>query len=262
MSRERGTGGGRALSVALLLGGFLALAFVLCGQAHAAAPESPSVLSAPATGPALADSVTRGAEQGATEQAADGGRDVTHAVAAATAGPATDPVTGLIDAVTGVTHQVTTPVVQAVGPVVPVVPVVPVGAHSRAPGHHVADHRCSVATRTARPAPAGPRSTTAARTRAGHHAARPAPHALPRQRAGGQAAPAAAAAPAVPVRTPGVARHSGHPVDGDGTAHHTGGTNASGPAAGAHVHHDAAARAIASGSTPLRRASDVSVQPD
>ncbi len=242
--RPRTTVARRAVRVLLLLGGFLVLAFILSGQAHADAPDIQFVRSASNPSPVAVDSVTRGAEQSVTAGTAQAGRSVVDTVAAATASGTVQPVTGLIGTVQGATHQATSPVVT----VVHTIGAVPGSSPHGAVGGHVSVTR------------------TAGRTDAGTWSAVPAPRASslrPARDAGPQGAHAGRVThPLTPGQLPASTQHSEHPVESDGSAHHEGGAYAAVPAAGTRLHLSAVARSAAHGSAPLQRPSDVSVQPD
>jgi hypothetical protein len=235
---------GRVWQVVLLLGGFLVLAFVLSAQAHADAPDNRSVPSAPVRRPTLVVSLERAAERSVKAGKAQADRGVQGTVAAATQSGDGQPTTGLLDTVQDVTHQVTIPVGEVIGTVTA--------------GHGGSGHG------------AAGRSGSAPRPTAPSHDAR---FVDPASRtAGHPGAPSTGRAPAgrfdrvtpsrAPGGSPGSAQHPEHPVEGDSGAHHTGGAYAAFVAVGARVHLSAVAMPAAYGPAPLKRASNVAVDPD
>lgn len=253
----------RAWLVLMLLGGFTALAFVFGGQAHAASSATPGVDSVPsATVPASATVCP--VVQGVPSGAASTGASVADPVAAATgASSPVRPVDDLVDGLRGTTGQVTEPVLT--DPVLPdpvlTTPVTTV-IGTVAAGHGDSRHGSAHAQPSAQQAaghvrPGGRTPLAGARTtdhpvgasadRRRAHGVRHAGHTTARRTTG-------------PLPVP--VRHSGHPDEGDGSAHHTDGAAAALPAAGPRVHHSAAAMPAAHGSAPLQRPSNVSVQPD
>ncbi len=235
---------GRALQVMLLLGGFLVLALILSAQAHADAPDSRSATSATAQHPALVVSLERGAEHSVRAGKAQADRSVDDAVAAATASDPEQPAIGLVGTVHDITHQMTTPVTQVIGTI---------GAGHGGSVHGTGGRRGSAPRNPGRPGGVwfsfDARATgSPAGAFAGHHA---------RTGHGDLVTPSRA-----PGQLPLSAQYNEHPVESDGGAHHTGGAYAAVPAAGARAHLSAAALPSAHGSAPLRRTSDVSVNPD
>jgi hypothetical protein len=245
-ARSRVAGLGRGWQVLLFLGGFLVLAFILSAQAHADAPGSRPVPTAPDQSPTLVVSLERGAEQSVRAGKAQADRSVQDTVAAATESGDDGPTTGLLDAVQGVTHQVTTPLGEVIGGT----PAGHGGSGHRTPG------RPGAARRTTGRSHDETRSTEPAARATGHSGA---------PNVGGSAAGRSGHAVA-PSRAPGngpaTAGHTEHPVESDGSAHHTGGAYPAVCAVGTRVHQHAVARPAACASAPQRRASDVCVDPD
>ncbi|MEU1627494.1 hypothetical protein ABZ746_19635 [Streptomyces sp. NPDC020096] len=258
--RPRTTAGRRALQVALLLGGFLALAFILSGQAHADSPDAVSMPSARApfgaadaaprptpvgdAAQSAAQQFTAGAQQfEAGAQQAD--RGVKDTVAAATR--TVQPVVGLLGTVHDAARQVTSPIAGATGaghgdlgnPVTSAP--TPVGHQAGRP------HSSSAAAPATRVSgPLADRFLVAA-----HGAAPRLAHvAQPRQEQQG------------PAQLPVPAGHCGYPCEGDGLTHHTGDAHAALFAVGAQFHLGAGVMRPANGSSPTRRSTTVSVQPD
>ncbi|PWI43760.1 hypothetical protein [Streptomyces sp. ICBB 8177] len=258
--RPRTTAARRALWVALLLGGFLALAFVCGGKAHADTPGNQPVRAAATTLPGAATLPDRSLSSGqATQRAADqatrgvnsaagrAGSGVRGAVAAATG--AARPLNGLADSVRATAGRITVPVVRVVGGVTG--------------GHHGSAHGGSTSGGTVRHRGAGRSGSDHGGGSASqvsgprvydvmaHGAAHPVPL------AGSKAAPQQA-----PGHAPAPSDRSGHPVEGDGAAHHTGDGHADLSGYGVRFPLNAVASGAARGPVPPRRASDVSVQPD
>ncbi|MDF3291095.1 hypothetical protein [Streptomyces silvisoli] len=247
--RPRTTAARRALQVALLLGGFLALAFVLSGQAHADSPDAVSLRYAGTPFGAVDEvapaaplhAVAQGAAQRFAAGAQQADRGVKDTVAAATS--SVRPVTGLLGAVQDAAGQVTSPIAGATG------------AGHGDPGNPVSSaprplpHKAVPAHVGTAPA-ARPTASVAGRYPAGaaHRAAAHPAH----QRRDGRA----------PAQLPFPAGHSGHPGEGDGSTHHTGDAHAALFADGARFHLGADVPRPANGSSPSRRSTDVSVQPD
>lgn len=246
--------------MALLLGGFLALAFILSGQAHADSPEAVSMPSARAplgaadaaprptlvgdAAQSAARQFTAGAQQfEAGAQQAD--RGVKDTVAAATR--TVRPVVGLLGSVQDAAGQATSPIVGATGaghgglgsPVTSAP--TPVGHQAGRP------HSSSAATSATRVS--GPRAD---RFPAAAHGAAPQLAHLAQQRQVQQG----------PAQLPVPAGHCGQPCEGDGPTHHTGDAHAALFAAGAQFHLSAGVMRPANGSSPTRRSTSVSVQPD
>ncbi len=240
--RPRTTVAGRALRVALLLGGFLVLAFVLSGKAHADSPDLQSVGSVSSVSPVAVDSVTSGAERSVTTGTAQAGRSVQDVVAAATGSDTVKPVTGLIGTVQDTAHQATAPVVSVIHTVTP----------GSGGSHHGGAGQVSV-RRTSGRTHADQRSVVNAPRAAGLRPSRSAHRSASAGRATHQR---------VPGHLPAPVQHPEHPVDSDGSAHHTGGADAAFFAVGTRIHLSATAMPAAHGSAPLQRPSDVSVQPD
>lgn len=239
--RARTTVVGRAWQVLLLLGGFLVLAFILGGQAHADSPDSRSDLSVSNPRPAAVESVARGAECSAKSDAAQADGGMAKTVAAATGGHSVPSVTGLISTVQTTVWQVTSPVTPVVHPI----GTGPGGSHHGAVGGHGSVRRADG------PARAGAWSfapvSRAGLQRSARDAMRSATH------------PAGGTRPQAPGRSPGSTPQ--HPVESDGSAHHEGGACAAFYAAGTRFHLDAVMRTT-HGPAPVQRASGVSVQPD
>ncbi|MBY8883898.1 hypothetical protein K7472_03460 [Streptomyces sp. PTM05] len=259
--RPRTTVARRALWVALLLGGFLALAFVCGGKAHADTPGNQPARPAATTLPGAATLPDRPltADQAAGNVAGQATRDVNSSadragsgvrgtVAAATR--TARPLNGLAGSVRATAGRVTAPVVRVIGDV--------------NAGHHGSGHGgAATSGGTVRHRGAGRpgvvRGGAFASQVSGPQAydvmAHGAAHPFPL--AGSKAAPQQA-----PGHAPAPSDRSGHPVEGDGAAHHTGDGHADLFGCGVRFPLNAAAPGAAHGPAPLRRASDVSVQPD
>jgi hypothetical protein len=228
----------RALWVLLFLGGFLGLAFILSGQAHA---DTPGIQSGYVSERASAvETVERGAEHSVQDGTAQAGRSVEDTVAAATGSDSISPATSLVGTVQGATHQATSPVITVVHAI---------GAGPGDHGHGAAGRHVSV-TRTAGRAHARTRSSVAPRShdhRSARGIARQAAHS-----AGGSH-------PQAPGQFPASTQQ--HPVESDGSAHHAGGAFAAFYTPGAYRHLGAVV-VTAHRSAPVQRASGVTVQPD
>ncbi len=247
--RPRTTAARRALQVVLLLGGFLALAFLLSGQAHADSPDWGSVryartpLAVDETAPTTQlHAVAQHAAQRFTADAQQTDRGVKDTVAAATS--SVRPVTGLLGAVQDAAGQVTSPIAGATGaghgdsgnPVR--------SAPTTATHQAVQADTASAARPTA--AVAGRYQARAAHRAVSHHAH--VTHQRRQERA--------------PAQLPVPVGHSGHPCEGDGSTHHTGDAHAALFAGGARLHLGTDMPCPVNGSSPTRRSTDVSVQPD
>lgn len=236
--RPRTTAAERALWVTLLLGGFLGLAFILSGQAHA---DSPGIQSGYVSAHTSAvETVERGAEHSVQDGTAQAGRSVEGTVAAAAGSESIPPATSLVGTVQGATHQATSPVVTVVHAI---------GAGSGDHRHGAAGRHLSVRRTTGR-AHARTRSSAAPRShdrRSARGIARQAVHS-----AGGTH-------PQAPGQLPASTQQ--HPVDSDGSAHHAGGAFAAFYTPGAY-RHLGAVMVTAYGPAPVQRASGVTVQPD
>ncbi|WP_231905114.1 MULTISPECIES: hypothetical protein [Streptomycetaceae] len=256
----------RALRVTMLLGGFLAVAFLFAGRAHADTPRVPGVPGAhtaarsttphrAATGKALAAAASSAADRGeipgVARGAVDGGSglDATGVPGDVARMAVVRPVGTLDDALEP--GRVIGAVRQVAGRLVPVA----AGPSAGAPGggHHVvagsrAGHGGATATRRT----ASPAADVAPTTTGGGHAA----YAVSGAHTGVQVAHRRPAhAPAAP------AGHQEHPGESDGV-HHDGGAHATLPASGARLPLNAVAIRAAHGSSPLQRPANVSVQPD
>jgi hypothetical protein len=247
----------RALQVALLLGGFLALAFLFGGQAHADTPgtsafPTASTVNVPSNVPL--DKATQGTLGAATRSAAagqaapdiQGVRYVVTAVQRADGAAQTArQVTGLLGNLQQTARQVVSGVPALTGTI---------GEGRIGTGQHGANGDGSAVRRAAGcPHPAGVQAApasrvtglaTAAQTDGRQFGARP----MDRHRTSDRT-------PADP------AGHSEHPCEGD-SAHHTGTDYAALPLTGAQLLHSAVAPLTAHGSSPLKRPTDISVQPD
>jgi hypothetical protein len=270
--RPRTTAARRALQVLLLFGGFLTLAFVLGGQAHADAPVSPfssrlpsrlplSTASPRPSGTSLASAPGRttvervAASTPRTRQARQSalslplpsgdtpGRGTGLTGAADQVGSATGtvrPLSLLLGTVHGAAQQVTSPLVG-------------VATRLTCPAHAVKSAPDAVRHTAIRQHSA---SSTPFTSRVGHTAAtahgtamHPA-HAAHTQQAPGSQLP-------VPVD-----HSSDHPVEGDGGFQHSGGTYAALLPCGVRFPLGAAMIGSAHASSPVKRSTDISVQPD
>lgn len=247
--RSRTAAVARALWITLFLGGFLALAFVLSGQAHADTLDGRSVRTLSDGGATTVVSVDRNAGPGLDTSAARAGKSVRDTVTATAGDRGLARVTGLICTLRGTVGQATAPVTTVIGTV--------------GVGHGGSGHGGSGGSGgggVVRPV-TGPVKAVAVRS-----SVVPAPR-------GGAVRPIRRDArhevnvgrvthPRAPGHTPAPAQRSDHPVEGDGGAHHSGGAYAVSFGAGTRIHLSAVGIPAAHGSAPLRRVSDVSVQPD
>ncbi|MCQ4083243.1 hypothetical protein NGB36_22220 [Streptomyces sp. RB6PN25] len=246
--RPRTTVARRALHVLLFLGGFLTLAFILGGQAHADTPASPfSSSTASSTSSSASPAATAGrttvehAAATLTSRAQQAGKSLTSAVAQVGSVTRTvRPLSLLLGTVQGAAQQVVSPLVDA-------------ATGLTCPGHAAKSAPNAVGHTAVRPHSAGRTALTArvGRTAATAHGTA-AHHALAahQQQAPGSQAP-------VPAD-----HSSDHPVEGDGGFHHSGDTHAALLSGGVRFPLCAAVIGTAHGSSPVMRSTNVSVQPD
>ncbi|MBV9022601.1 MAG: hypothetical protein JO362_02065 [Streptomycetaceae bacterium] len=267
--RPRTTVARRALQVLLLLGGFLTLAFVLSGQAHANAPASPfssrfsSTASPRPSGSSLAPASDRTTVERATTTFTPRTRQAGQSAisrwrGAGLTGTGTGTGTGMVDQTGSVTRTVR-PLSLLLGTVQDAAhqvasPLVGAATGLTCPGHTAKSALNAVHHTAIRPRSAGrtPSTSRVGRTAAtAHDTAAHLAHAVyMQQQTPGSQLP-------VPADS-----SSEHPAEGDGGFQHSGDTYAALLFCGVRFPLSAAMIDSAHGSSPIQRSTNVSVQPD